>query len=42
MNSMLEKLSYHWGLMQENLFPVLRAKEEMSEMQRKLNIQVRT
>ena len=34
MNSMLEKLSYHWGLMQENLFPVLRAKEEMSEMTR--------
>lgn len=31
---MLSKLSYHWGLVQGTLFPLLKEKEELSEMTR--------
>lgn len=31
---MLQKLSYHWNLVQGTLFPLLQEKEEMSEMTR--------
>lgn len=31
---MLSKLSYHWGLVQDTLFPLLKEKEELKEMTR--------
>ena len=31
---MLTKLSYHWGLVQDTLFPLLKEKEDLSEMTR--------